>query len=152
MTSKYKRELSVLAALGLLLMVLAVRRPDFFEGRNILFLMTEAAPTLIVAVGVALVIISRQIDISVGSQLSICVVLAGLAGRAGYGAPVASLIAIGGGAAMGGLNAVLVALMKLPSIVVTLATLVVFRQSLLWLGEGTTIQGLPATFQWFGAG
>jgi rhamnose transport system permease protein len=148
----YKRELSVSLVFALLLAILAWRRPDFFQPRNLVFLMTDAAPTQIVAVGMALVIIARQIDISVGSQLSICVVLAGLAGRAGFGAPVAALIAIGGGAAMGGLNAALVALMKLPSIVVTLATLVVFRQSLLWLGEGATIQGLPATFQWFGAG
>jgi rhamnose transport system permease protein len=113
--------------------------------------MTDAAPTLIVAVGVALVIISRQIDISVGSQLSICVVLAGMAGQAGMGAPAAALIAIGSGAAMGCLNGVLVAFVNLPSIVVTLATLVIFRQSLLYFGEGTSIHDLPARFQWFGA-
>jgi rhamnose transport system permease protein len=152
MRTRYKRELSVLGALAVLLAILAVRRPDFFEGRNILFLMTDAAPTLIVAVGVALVIISRQIDISVGSQLSICVVLAGMAGRAGISAPFAALLAIGSGAIMGCLNGALVAFVNLPSIVVTLATLVIFRQSLLYFGEGAMIYDLPTRFAWFGAG
>ena len=150
MIARYKRELSVTLAFGLLLLVLAIRRPDFFQARNVLFLMTDAAPTLIVAVGIALVIISRQIDISVGSQLSICVVIAGMAGRAGLPAPVAGLLAILLGAAMGCLNGVLVAFLDLPSIVVTLATLVIFRQTLLYVGEGATIQNLPLKFQWFG--
>ena len=152
MIARYKREFSVSLALGLLLLVLGIRRPDFFQGRNILFLVTDAAPTLIVAVGIALVIIARQIDISVGSQLSICVVVAGLAGRAGWSAPAAAGMAILLGAAMGCLNGLLVAFVNLPSIVVTLATLVIFRQTLLYWGEGESIQNLPATFQWFGAG
>jgi rhamnose transport system permease protein len=84
--------------------------------------------------------------------LSICVVIAGLAGRAGWPAPLAAGVAILLGAAMGCLNGVLVAFVNLPSIVVTLATLVIFRQTLLYVGEGTTIQNLPMKFQWFGAG
>src|SRR5258706_14846049 len=89
---------------------------------------------------------------SVGAQLSICVVLAGMAGSGGSGAPVAALLAIGCCATMGSLNVALVAFANLPSIVVTLATLVIFRQSLLYFGEGTSIYDLPARFAWFGAG
>src|SRR5258706_2680597 len=89
---------------------------------------------------------------SVGAQLSICVVLAGMAGSGGSGAPVAALLAIGCCATMGSLNVALVAFANLPSMVVTLATLVIFRQSLLYFGEGTSIYDLPACFAWFGAG
>ena len=56
------------------------------------------------------------------------------------------------GAGMGAINGGLVAGLGLPSIVVTLATLVIGRESLRYLREGAFVRGLPANFQWFGAG
>jgi rhamnose transport system permease protein len=53
---------------------------------------------------------------------------------------------------MGGVNGAFVAGLGLPSIVVTLATLVILRESLRWAREGDFVRDLPRTFQWFGAG
>jgi rhamnose transport system permease protein len=56
------------------------------------------------------------------------------------------------GAAMGATNGVLVSAIGLPSIVVTLATMAIFRETLRWLREGEFVLGLPDDFQWFGLG
>jgi rhamnose transport system permease protein len=53
---------------------------------------------------------------------------------------------------MGALNGALVAGLGLPSIVVTLATMGILRESLRWGQEGEFVRDLPADFQWFGAG
>jgi rhamnose transport system permease protein len=99
-----------------------------------------------------LVILARQIDISIGSQFCVCGVLAGLLGRAGLPMPVVTLGTLLAGAAMGSLNGALVGGLGLPSIVVTLATLVILREGLRWAREGEFVRDLPADFQWFGAG
>src|SRR5439155_19179078 len=75
---RHSRELSVAAALGLLLLFLAVAAPAFYQPQPLLSLLTREAPALVVACGMALVIIGRQIDISVGSQFAACSVCAGL--------------------------------------------------------------------------
>jgi rhamnose transport system permease protein len=54
------------------------------------------------------------------------------------------------GAAMGALNGALVAWVRIPSIVVTLATMVALRDGLRWITEGAWVQDLPPGFQWFG--
>ncbi len=147
--SRYFREWSVAAALGVLLLVLAVFAPAFYQGQPLLSLAAGEAPTLVVACGMALVIICREIDISVGSQFSVCGVCAGL--LATHHAPtlVALLAAIGAGAAMGAVNGALVAGLRLPSIVVTLATMITWREGLNWWRQGEFVY-LPDGLQWFG--
>jgi rhamnose transport system permease protein len=147
--SRYFREWSVAAALGVLLLVLAIFAPAFFQGQPLLSLAAGEAPTLVVACGMVLVIICREIDISVGSQFSVCGVCAGL--LAAHHAPtgVALLAAIGAGAAMGAINGALVAGLRLPSIVVTLATMITWREGLNWWRQGEFVY-LPDGLQWFG--
>ena len=53
---------------------------------------------------------------------------------------------------MGALNGTLIGWLKLPSIIVTLAMLVMWRDALRWTTEGAWVQGLPENFQWFGLG
>jgi ribose/xylose/arabinose/galactoside ABC-type transport system permease subunit len=70
--NRHFRELSVAGALVAMLGVLAVVAPAFFQPQPLLSLATREAPTLVVACGMALVIILRQIDISVGSASGRC--------------------------------------------------------------------------------
>jgi rhamnose transport system permease protein len=113
-------------------------------------MLTTAAPVLIAACGMTLVIICRQIDISIGSQFALCSVLAGLMAKAGWPMPAVALGAITSGAAMGVFNGALVAGLGLPSIVVTLATMVTWREALRWWREGEFVKDLLDGFQWFG--
>src|SRR5262249_60991791 len=88
---------------------------------------------------------------SIGAQVSVCGVVCGLAVRDGIPIPVAALVAVGLGTLFGAVNGWLVAGLKLPSIVVTLATLVILREGLRYGREGEAVYGLPSSFQWFGA-
>jgi len=146
---RYFRELSVTAALGIVLLGLAVFAPAFFQPQPLLSLVTREAPTLIVACGMALVIICRQIDISVGSQFSVCSVCAGLLAARGWPLPLVLGASAGLGALMGAVNGWLVAGLRLPSIVVTLATMVTLRQGLNLVRQGEFVN-LPDNVQWFG--
>ena len=148
---RYKRELSVGAAYVAMLLLLAVAAPEFFSRGELRGSWIRSAPVLVVAVGMTLVILTRHIDISVGSQFSICGVVAGLAAREGLPMPLVVVLTVATGATMGAANGALVAFLGLPSIVVTLATMVVLRETLRWAREGEAVRNLPADFQWLGA-
>jgi rhamnose transport system permease protein len=147
--NRYFRELSVAGALLVVLAGLAIFAPAFFQAQPLLSLVTREAPTLVVACGMALVIICRQIDISVGSQFSICSVGAGLLAAHGWPAALVLAAAIAIGALLGAINGVLVAGLRLPSIVVTLATMVSLRQGLNLVRQGEFVN-MPDNLQWFG--
>ena len=147
---KYFREISVALAFAALLALLALVARDFFKPAQLLSMLTTAGPILIVACGVSLVILSRQIDISIGSQFALCSIFAGLVAGRGFPMPVVFLCAIFSGAVFGAFNGLLVAGLGLPSIVVTLATMVTGREALRWWREGEFVRDLPASFQWFG--
>src|ERR1700761_2207728 len=149
MMRKYSRELTVAGVLGLLLLVLAVVAPAFYEPQPLLSRLAREAPTLIVACGVALVMITRQIDISIGSVFALCGVCAGLLAAAGWPLVAVFGVTILIGATLGAINGALVAGLRLPSIVVTLATMVILREGLRWKQQGAFIN-LPDAWQWFG--
>jgi rhamnose transport system permease protein len=149
---RYRREVSVSAAYAALLVLLAVAAPRFYRADQLRAFVVSNAAVLVAAVGMTLVILCRQIDISIGSIFSICGVAAGLLARAGLPIAVVGLgtLLVGGG--LGAINGTLVAWLGMPSIVVTLATLVIGRESLRYAREGEFVRDLPPGFQWFGAG
>jgi rhamnose transport system permease protein len=140
----------VAIAYAALLLILLVLRPLFFAPANLRDLFVSAAPALVAAVGMTIVILTRQIDISIGSQFAICGVVVGVLAKSGMPMSVAALGAIAAGAVLGGLNGVFVAGFGLPAIVVTLATMVGMREALRWATEGVWVQDLPSQFQWLG--
>ena len=146
---RHFRELTVAAALTLVLVALAIFAPAFFQPQPLLSLLTREAPTLVVACGMALVIICRQIDISVGSQFAVCSVCAGLLAAMKWPLALVLPASIAIGALMGAVNGALVAGLRLPSIVVTLATMVTWREALRWQRQGEFVN-LPDNVQWFG--
>ena len=147
--NRWIRELSVLGVLALLLAYLAWRAPAFFQLQPLLSLLAREAPSLVVACGVAMVILVRQIDISVGSQFSVCSVFAGVLAAAGWPLAAVVPVALLAGGSLGLVNGLLVAWLGLPSIVVTLATLVALRQGLNLVRQGEFVN-LPERIQWLG--
>ncbi|HMC12162.1 MAG TPA: ABC transporter permease [Pirellulaceae bacterium] len=150
--SRYRRELSVAAAYAILLIVLAVVAPRFYRGDQFRSIIVASTPILVAAIGMTLVILARQIDISIGSQLSLCGIVAGLLAKTGLPMPLVALGTVVLGAILGAANGAFVAGLGLPSIVVTLATMVILREGLRWWREGEFVRNLPAGFQWFGLG
>lgn len=145
-----RRDLSVAAAIVALAALLAVAAPGFFAGANLLDLFLANLPVLIVALGMTLVILTGQIDISVGSLLAVCGVAAGLLAKTGLPLPLVAVGTCLTGLAFGAINGALVAYAKIPSIVATLATMVILRDGLRWTTEGAWVQDLPPGFQWLG--
>jgi len=146
----HSREISVAFAIIALGILLALVAPDYFSRENLTDLFLANVPVLLIALGMTLVIIIGQIDISVGSIFAICGVSAGLFAKSGLPAPLAGLGACLVGAALGALNGSLVAYVRIPSIVVTLASMVALRDALRWQTQGAWVQDLPAGFQWLG--
>lgn len=142
------------AALAVLVLaaVLAAAAPGFFSPANLRDVLLANAAVQIVAVGMTFVILTGEVDVSVGALFGLCAVLVGALARAGVPVPLAAAAAVGAGAAIGLVNGTLVGALGLPSIVVTLGMLAILRDGLRWVTEGAWIRGLPAGFQWLGLG
>jgi rhamnose transport system permease protein len=147
-----RREASIAAAIAALYVVLAIFAPGFFSRENFGDLFLGNFPVLLAALGATLVILAGEIDISIGSMFAICGVVAGTCAVAGVPLAVNLLITCATGALLGSVNGALVAFAGLPSIVVTLATMVAWREGLRWVTQGAWVQGLPPAFQWLGLG
>ena len=144
------RELPPAIALAAVLLGVLVVAPSFFGAGNLRDLALNNAPVLLVSIGMTLVILVGEIDISVGSQFAVCSVAAGVLAKAGLPIALVPVAVIAVGSCMGAVNGFLVGTLGLPSIIVTLAMLVAWRDALRWATEGAWVQGLPANFQWFG--
>jgi rhamnose transport system permease protein len=147
---KFLREISIAIVYGALLCWLGWKRPDFYSTGQFWKTLVYSAPILVAAIGMTLVIIAREIDISIGWQLSVCAIVAAVLSQHGYSLPVVIAAAVATGAALGAVNGSLVAGLGLPSIVVTLATMAILRESLRWLRSGESVRNLFDNFEWFG--
>lgn len=136
-----------IVALAILLALLA---PGFFTRENLSDLALANMPVLIISLGMTLVILTGQIDISVGTMFAVLSVAAGEIAKLGLPAAGVYGLACVLGAALGAINGALVAYARIPSIVVTLAAMVAFRDALRWATQGAWVQDLPPTFQWMG--
>jgi rhamnose transport system permease protein len=149
MRRRYGRELSVAASILALGTVLAFAAPGYFSGENLVDVFLANMPVLLIALGMNLVILTGQIDISVGSMFAVCGIVAGVLAKTGMPVVAAGLGAVAAGLAMGAVNGGLVAYVRIPSIVVTLATMVALRDGLRWATQGAWVSDLPG-FQWLG--
>lgn len=123
------REFPVAVALVALVIATTVANPRFLTAQSVKDLLLNATILMILAAGQALVIITRNVDLSVGSILGLAGFLTGslFAGVPGIPIPVVFLAAMALGAVLGALNGLLVALARVPALVITLGTLYIYR-------------------------
>lgn len=148
---RYIGQTACVLILGALFLYLAVAAPAFFTAENLRDVALTNVPVLLVATGMTLVIIAGAIDISVGSLFAVCSVLYGLAAQ-NLSISLLPVVAVVIGALLGATNGALISFVRVPAIVVTLATMAAWREALRWGTGGAWIQNLPANFQWFGLG
>ncbi|MDC5697519.1 ABC transporter permease [Intrasporangium calvum] len=147
------REAGLAAVLLLLVLFLAWRSPYFLTQSNLTVVSRQIALSLIIAIGMTFVILAGQIDLSVGSVVALVSVLTGMfMVNLGLPIPVAILLALLVGSAVGAVNGTIFANSKIPSFVVTLGMLAVARGLALGITEGSTISGLPGSFLTIGQG
>jgi rhamnose transport system permease protein len=150
MVRAYTREIAVAVTILILMLVLAVNAPGYFNSANLTDLFMANMPVMIISLSMTLIIITGQIDISVGSVFAVCSVVTGISAKWGLWGIAGGLVACTIGAACGALNGALVGYLRIPSIIVTLATMVVLRDGLRWKTQGSWIGDLPVHFQWLG--
>lgn len=134
----------------------------FITPRNLYNLSLQTASVAIMAIGMVLIIIIRQIDLSVGSMLGVTAMIIGviqtfwLPSILGAGHPliwiIAALAGILIGATLGGLNGLMVGYLGVPSFVVTLGGLLIWRGCAWWVTQGQTVAPLDETFTLLGGG
>ena len=130
--------------LALLILILIQLSPVFASPRNIGNLLAQSAVICVLAIGQLLVIVTRGIDLSVGSTLALGTVTGALAVSAGASWPVAVLVMLLTGVLVGIVNGVVYVYGRLPHpFIITLATLSIARGLALWLSDGQPIQGMP---------
>ncbi len=134
----------------------------FLTARNLWNLTVQTSVVAIMATGMVLVIVTRNIDLSVGSMLAAVGMAMALLQTEilpdvfGIGHPAIWIIALAAGvalgAAMGALQGAVVAYVGVPSFIVTLGGLLVWRGLAWWMASGRTIAPMDKTFQIFGGG
>ena len=125
----------------------------FLTSRNLSNLMTQMAVTGILAVGMLMVIVSGNIDLSVGSVLGFAGGLAAFGVTTmEYSLPVSILLAVGVGIAIGIFHGALTAYLNIPAFIVTLGGLLAWRGATKWLLGGNTIPVSSDAFKVIGQG
>lgn len=119
---------------------------NFLTFTNIANLFQQAAVVGVVAVGMTFVILTGNIDLSVGSIVAFCGMIVAVLLAAGYPPILAVLVTLALGIAAGSLMGAITAFASVPSFIVTLAGLVSFRGLTFLLTDGVPVSGLPTMF------
>jgi len=126
--------------------IAAILSPNFLTATNISNLFQQAAVTGVVAIGMTFVILTGNIDLSVGSVTALCGMLVAVLLAGGMPILPALAITILAGAVAGATIGAITAFAEVPSFIVSLAGLVSFRGITYLLTDGTPVAGLPPGF------
>jgi rhamnose transport system permease protein len=144
------REFGIIAVLAVFVAVTTAVQPRFVDSQNIKFVFSNAVIFALLALGETLVVVARHIDISVGSVLGLSAYLSAHLFSQLHGIPIAAVFATGLaiGLGCGAVNGAIVAIARVPSLVVTLATLYIYRAlDVLIVGGGMVVAStLPNSF------
>jgi ribose/xylose/arabinose/galactoside ABC-type transport system permease subunit len=149
------QETAILLFLIVLSVVIGAMNPRFLSSRNVLDILQGNAYIAIAAIGMSMIIITGNIDISVGSLVGLLAVIAGRIVTSGAPPIVAWLTPLLFGMLVGALIGFLVAYLKIPSIVVTLGMLSILKGFLIIWTNGSRVESMPENFflaQWKIAG
>ena len=140
---------SVVLATLLLAGIIGLAHPNFLRANQLLDILQASTYVGLIAGGMSYLVAMREIDLSVGSQFGLCLVSTALLISHGVNSWVAAVLGIGIGAVLGLTNATIVAYVRIPTIVATLATLSVFRGLAIALTGGQQVVSLPVESSFF---
>ena len=124
--------------------------PYFLDPYNLIDSTVNYSEKALIALPMALLIIAREIDVSVASIVALVAVLIGVAATAGASTPVLVVIGLAVGTAAGALNGVIVNYLGVHSIVVTIGTLSLYRGIATGIVGDDAFTAFPPSFSWFG--
>lgn len=142
-------ELGVLVVLALLVAGIGIPYPDFLDSDNLLSTAHNSVYISLMACGMVFALAMREVDLSVGGSYAMCLVVGALLIREGVPPWLAVPAVLVTGIALGVFNALVTTLLALPSFIVTLGTLMLFRGVGLALADGKQITDLPLDDSFF---
>jgi len=136
-----KREFGIFLFILILLAIFGSIEPRFFRSDNLSAILSSVGILMVVGAGQTLVIVTRNIDLSVGSTLGMAAMVMGLVARSRPDFPIMGLILIAMvvGGICGLINGFLVSFGKIPSIIATLGTLAIFRGAVFLVSDNVQI-------------
>ena len=142
------RESGIIAVLLVFVAVTTSIQPSFLNEQNLQFLLINTTVFALLALGETMVVVSRNVDLSIGSVLGLSAYVSASLFGPHPGIPVVFLVGLGIGLACGIGNGLMVAIGRVPSLVVTLATLYIIRgiDILVVGGNEVVAQSLPNSF------
>lgn len=145
------RELGIGLVIVIVFLVATAKNHAFAEAHSIQQLLTGAALIALLAVGETLVVITRNVDLSVGSVVGLSAYVVGMTFKDHPHMPVilGFVLGVGIGAMIGAINGLVVTVLRVPSLVTTLAALYIIRGIDGVVVNGVTIDpgSVPTTFQ-----
>ncbi len=144
---KLLQQREALLALAILVMTagIAFRFPGFVAPHNLANVFNDTAPLMILVIGQMIVILTKCIDLSMAATLALCGMVAALMNGAGVPLALIVVAAVGLGAILGAVNGLLVWKVGIPSIVVTLGTMTIYRGTVFLLTNGKWINAHEMT-------
>ena len=142
----FTREMAIIALLIAVLVVASIQLPRFATPLTMTNLLLDVTPILLISLTMAPVMITGDIDLSVGSMVGLSSVVVGLLTHSGWSIPSAGLVAILVGAVGGVVNGLLVTRFGLPALAVTIGTLALYRGLAIGLLGTTAITGFDRTW------
>jgi ribose transport system permease protein len=137
----------------ILVTVVSLTTPVFFTSRNLGNVLSQTAVIAVLALGQLLVIVSRGIDLSVGSTIALSGVVGAIVFQHVHSTAVVILAILGTGLAVGLANGVVYVIGRVPHpFIVTLASLSIVRGIALWASNGTLVSGMPPFIDKLGGG
>ncbi|NTI26458.1 ABC transporter permease [Rhizobium rhizogenes] len=142
----YGQEIVILCAIVLLFAAVGLYNPRFLSPENLIAIFSGNAYIAVAAIGMAMIIITGHIDVSVGALIGVLATISGTLAVSGYPVWVAWLLPVVIGMAINMVIGILVAYARIPSIVVTLGMLSILRGGLISITGGAWISNLPPEF------
>lgn len=146
---KARESVTVIGAV-LFIGLVGLAEPRFVQFDNLIRVANSTVILALLAAGVAVVIITRNIDVSVGSTMALTGIVGGLMLRGGLPPVLVVLLVIVFGAALGAVNGLGVTVGRVPSIVMTLGTLGAYRGISFMITGGRSVENIPSSYKRLG--
>jgi ribose transport system permease protein len=143
------QEIGLLIAILLLAAFFGWRSPLFLSMKNIGNIAEQITFLAILAIGMTFVIVSGQFDLSIGSIYGLSAIIFGSLLQAGYALSLSLIIALISGSLLGFANGLLTVLLSVPTIIITLGTLSVYRGIAWWMSDGFPVSNFKQSSAFF---
>lgn len=147
-----KSEVSIVILIIVLFIIFSFMSPEFATWKNISLILSQSTSVAIMGIGMTMVVILGGMDLSIGSVVSLSASVACISMIVGLPVPAAVFLGLAVGMGCGLVNGVIMAVLNIPDIIVSLATMYIFRGAAIAVSQSQWMTNFPETFDFFGKG